>query len=130
MKKKEIIEAICLTGVPPGASPLVEYAVPGKALRRVRITRENVSSLHISAARDFIQHMKIRCAGWKDEPDAALFAGLHSLALEFHQLARSATLIDAVQEKMIDDHRKCIAKLREIAKKLNITYTEPADPLL
>ena len=130
MTKTEIIQSIAYVGVPSG-SCLVEHDVPELGLTSFGVhTGNDTGGLKIIAARMFADQLTADTESLPETPDDGLFIRLHRSASEFHRLIAETTFIDAVEEEVVDTHRKVIRRLREIALKLGIQYEEPYDPLM
>lgn len=127
MKKSEIIQSVCLVNVPQG-SELVEHSVLG--FKVAQIDSGDIGGLRVLQAQNLIQAFEGSLADLPDEPNSTLFSRLHEFSLRFHKAMIDESFMEEVEEGVGDDHRAVVARLREIAKRLGITYTEPEDDLL
>jgi len=128
MKKQDIIQSITTTIVPAGAQ-LAQHEVPN-GLTFASIGQGDAGGLKIIAAQMFADQLTEDTASLGEEPTSALFEQLHGSVIDFNRFMIAGTMLEAVAEEMISDHRKMIERLRQIAQKLGISYHEPDDPIL
>jgi hypothetical protein len=128
MTKKEIIEALVCINVPSGAQ-LVQHDIPG-GLQFATVRGPDVGGLKVVMAQILASQLEEDTNDLGCDPTPKLFARLHQSVLEFNETVFDNTLIEAVQDETVTDHRKIIERLRQIAVKIGIIYEEPEDRLL
>ncbi len=123
MTKLEIIAAVSHVNVPEGAQMVTRNTVMGQF---PKLTKEAVAKgagkLYEAAQ---LQEHFTGTLPMSGEPDAEFFAKLHYNVSLFYGMAMMNTIFDALVEEMTQELERIIAKIRELAKELNITYVEP-----
>lgn len=129
MKKTEIIQSIAYAMVPSGAKLVQRDTGLGFSMARVG-QGDDAGGLQIMAAKMFEEQLEIDTSWFGEKPDAKLFEHLHKVSMEFYGHMVAGASFEVAEEAMIEDYRKIIERLRQIAKELGINYHEPDDPLL
>ncbi len=129
MKKTEIIQSVAYATVPSGAKLVQRDTGLGFSVARISQSAD-ADGLKIIAARMFAEQLEIDTSWFGETPDAKLFEHLHRVSMEFYGHMVAGASFEASEEAMIEDYRKIIRRLQEIAQKLGIIYEAPDDPLL
>jgi hypothetical protein len=131
MTKTEIIQRVAYSIVPNGTR-LVEVRPPafdGTDATGVlsRFTAGNMGGIEIVMARIIDEALSASLSELSDTPDATLFCRLHDACIMNTKHTIQALTIEALEDAVINDHRKMVATIAEIAKELGIEYETPND---
>ncbi len=132
MHKTDIIQRLAYINVPKDAK-LVEQSYPAFADTNVVVasfTPGNAGGLRIMLARFLCQSLEDATADLSNTPDAELLRRLHEACIKNTEATVNALIIDAVADELINDHRKMVDQLAEVAKELGFEYERPQDPFL
>lgn len=129
MNKSEIIDSIAYVGI-PSETTLIEHSDPALGITVASINRFDADGLQILATRLFADQLKDDTADLPEIPDAALFYRFHTAVLAFHRTQLGDCLYEEIKADILSSHQAIVAKIRQIASKLEITYQEPEDHLL
>lgn len=126
MTKKEIIEAVVYINIPAGAQLVTHDIGDGLSIARIGTP----GGEKIMMAQMFAEQLGSDTRAFGETPTPELFERLHKAILEFHQNIVEGTIFEVLQDDLVIEHGRMIARLREIASRLGISYREPEDPLL
>lgn len=129
MNKSEIVQSVAYATVPSGARLVQRETGLGFSIAQIS-QGDDAGGLQILAAGFFAEQLVIDTAAFNEKPDAKLLECIHKTSSEFYQHMIAGASFEAVEESMIEDYRKIIRRLQEIALKLGIIYEVPDDPLL
>jgi len=132
MKKTDIIQRIAFVNVPNNAK-LVERTHPpfaGTGVVVSSFTPGNIGGMRIMMARLLCQVLEGHTADLGDTPDATLLRRLHEACIKNTELTIKATVIKVVEGELVNDHRKMVGQIVEVANELGLEYERPKDPFL
>lgn len=132
MTKDEIIQAVAYAVVPEGTQ-LVEKSDPVSGLTMSRFDGENTGGMAIILARLFADQLTghvISCDKVSEEFFASLHTALVVVSKETIDDLYYGIAPEALVPVAIEEHKKRVQCLRNIARQLGISYREPRDPYL
>lgn len=129
MTKKEIIEKIALSDVPPG-SKLIERKI-GKFTVSVHNNKDKIGGgIKLLLANHLVELLITKTAEFPDTPNAELLRRLYETFLDYNKRMIDSCIIEAVEEDIMLAHCQMVLRLRDISECLKIPFVEPEDAIL
>ncbi len=133
MNKTEIIQRVAYNIVPDGTRLAVDESIEPEDTDTLdtqspdEVSRSFTSALKIALARVSQEAMGAALSDLSNTPDAILLLRLHEACIKMTERTIQALTVEELNVDVIDDHRKMVTTIAEIAKELGIEYEPPND---